>query len=92
MNPDAAHAESTEVESPPMPAPTTSSVNEWIRPIVQSHEHLFATLTGAPPNERVRHAIRLTPGARPVMKRPYRLAAAQRLEAEKQIKHALNEG
>ena len=46
---------------------------------------MFDPLSDMPPESRVRHAMHLTPGARPVMKRPYRLSASQKESAEKQI-------
>ena len=67
-------------------------VAPWMQPIVDAHKQLFTPLSGAPPDDRIRHAIHLTPGARPVMKRPYRLSAAQRQDAEVQIQAALKEG
>ena len=64
----------------------------WIKPVVQSFRELFTPLTGMPPDQRIQHHIQLTPGARPVMKRPYRLSETQRNDAQEQIKNALKEG
>ena len=69
-----------------------SNVALWLHPVVQAHKHLFTPLTRSSPDDRIRHAIYLTPGARPVMKQPYRLSATQRQDAEAQIQAALKEG
>ena len=60
--------------------------------ITKLYQGIFDPLLGMPPESRVRHAIHLTPGARPVMKRPYRLSASQKESAEKQILQGLQEG
>ena len=69
-----------------------SNVVLWLYPVVQAHKHLFTPLTRASPDDRIRHAIYLTPSARPVMKQPYRLSATQRQDAEAEIQATLKEG
>ena len=64
----------------------------WLQSTLDKYSHLFTPLSGIPPDERVRHAIHLSPGARPVMKRPYRLAEAQKRDANEQIRNAMKEG
>ena len=59
---------------------------------IDTHTELFTPLTGVLPDERVRHAITLVPGALPVMKRPYRLSAEQKACANEQIRLAMKEG
>ena len=65
---------------------------EWIKKTLESYATLFTPLTGIPPDDRVRHGIQLVAGARPVMKRPYRLSMAQKKDAESQIKQYMHEG
>ena len=67
-------------------------VPDWMSKSVGQAQELFEPLTGIPPGNRIRHAIQLSPGARPVMKRPYRLSDVQRRSAEEQIRKALAEG
>ena len=52
---------------------------------------MFTLLTGIPPDNRVRHAIQLVPGALPVMKHLYRLSAEQKKSANEQIRNAMKE-
>ena len=67
-------------------------IADWIQCVIDTHTELFTPLTGVPPDERVRHAITLVPGALPIMKRPYRLSAEQKVCADKQIRLAMKEG
>ena len=48
-----------------------------LRPILYEYEDLFKPLTGVPPEDRIQHEIKLTEGAQPIMKRPYRLSDMQ---------------
>ena len=66
--------------------------NEEVQVLLNKHADLFTPLQGIPPEERVQHAIQLEPDARPVMKRPYRLSAAQVASAAKQLQQALEQG
>ena len=70
----------------------TIQVAKWMEELLKKYSNLFTPLSGVPPDERVRHAIKLTHGARPVMKRPYRLSDAQKKDAEEQIRNAMKEG
>ena len=65
---------------------------DWVAGLVAKHEQLFAPLEGIPPDGRIKHAIELVEGAKPVMKRPYRLSEVQRQHANEQIRKALSEG
>ena len=65
---------------------------EWLTKEINCYQEIFKPLSGIPPEDRVRHVIRLTPGAKPVMKRPYRLSTAQRQDAEAQIRSGIQEG
>ena len=67
-------------------------VNPAIQPLLQTFEDIFEPLSGVPPEDRIQHCIDLVPNAKPVMKRPYRLAEAQLAEVAKQIEGALKEG
>ena len=69
-----------------------SSVEEAMKPVLAEFEDIFTALTGIPPEDRIQHHIDLVDGAKPVMKRPYRLAEAQQKEVERQILVALQEG
>ena len=69
-----------------------TSIPSWMDGITKLYQGIFDLLSGMPPESRIRHAIHLTPGARPVMKRPYRLSASQKESAEKQILQGLQEG
>ena len=68
------------------------SAPEWMEKVLCTYDDLFKLLSGEPPDNRVKHAIHLVPNASPVMKRPYRLSAAQRKDAEDQIRHGIKEG
>ena len=50
----------------------------WIQEVVTQHAVVFEPIQGIPPDNRIKHTIQLVKGARPVMKRPYRLSACQR--------------
>ena len=50
---------------------------EEMEPVLTEYGDVFAPLEGIPPEDRIQHGIDLVQGARPVMKRPYRLAEAQ---------------
>ena len=67
-------------------------VNEAMKPVLAEFKDLFTALTGIPPEDRIQHHIDLVDGAKPVMKRPYRLAEAQQKKVERQILVALQEG
>ena len=67
-------------------------IPKWMAEVVERSQELFEPLSGIPPDNRIKHAIHLIPGARPVMKRPYRLSDVQKKSAEEQIKSALAEG
>ena len=71
---------------------TKKETAEWMKETLQRYTALFTPLTGIPPDDRVRHGIQLVAGARPVMKRPYRLSMAQKKDAEAQIKQYMHEG
>ena len=45
----------------------------WVEGLVTANESIFAPLEGIPPDGRIKHTIELVEGAKPVMKRPYRL-------------------
>ena len=75
-----------EKQEPPFLTP------ESIQPILKEYADVFEPLSGIPPEDRIQHGIDLVPGARPVMKRPYRLSEAQLKEVEKQVEFALAEG
>ena len=64
----------------------------WVEGLVTENESIFALLEGIPPDGRIKHAIELVEGAKPVMKRPYRLSEVQRQYANEQIRKALSEG
>ena len=68
------------------------SVGEFIKPVLEEFRDIFTPLSGIPPEDRIQHNIELIKGAKPVMKRPYRLAESQAKEVERQILNALNEG
>ena len=68
------------------------SIASWLKTSIAKYNELFTPLTGIPPDDRVRHAIQLIPGALPVMKRPYRLSAEQKKSADEQIRNAMKEG
>ena len=67
-------------------------VPRWVKGLVMKNESLFAPLEGIPPDGRIKHAIELVEGAKPVMKRPYRLSEVQKQHANEQIRKALAEG
>ena len=67
------------------------SIAPWLKTSIAKYDELFTPLTGIPPNDRVRHAIQLIPGALPIMKRPYRLSAEQKKSANEQIRNAMKE-
>ena len=67
-------------------------VLDGIRPILTDYSDVFEPLTGIPPEDRIQHGIDLIPGAKPVMKRPYRLSEAQQEEVKRQVEFALTEG
>ena len=52
-------------------------VGEEMEPLLSEFADLFEPLSGVPPEDRIQHNIDLVPGAKPVMKRPYRLAETQ---------------
>ena len=56
------------------------------------NESIFALLEGIPLDGRIKHTIELVEGAKPVMKRPYRLSEVQRQHANEQIRKVLSEG
>ena len=55
-------------------AVTPLEMPSWVEGLVVQHELIFAPLEGIPPDGRIKHAIELMEGAKPVMKRPYRLS------------------
>ena len=67
-------------------------VNETARDLLKQYEDLFQPLQGTPPEKRVQHNIDLEDGARPVMRRPYRLSAAQVQDATEQLQKAMEQG
>ena len=67
-------------------------ISDWMKPLTSEFEDVFAPLEGIPPEDRIQHHIDLVPEAKPVMKRPYRLAESQQKEVERQILNALEEG
>ena len=71
---------------------TIPMIADWIKYVIDKHTELFTPLAGVPPDERVRHAITLVPGALPVMKRPYRLSAEQKACVDEQIRLAMKKG
>ena len=59
------------------------------------NEAIFAPLEGIPPDGRIKHMIELVEGAKPVMKRPYRLsevleATRQRADSAKHVSRGLD--
>ena len=66
-------------------------IPEWMEQIVTEAQGLFEPLSGIPPENRIKHTIQLVPGARLVMKRPYRLSEVQKKHAEDQLRAALTE-
>ena len=65
---------------------------EWMTPVLDKHQEVFESLSGSPPQDRIQHSIQLIEGAKPVMKRPYRLSEVQKESAKEQIEQALDEG
>ena len=68
------------------------SVSPAIQPLLQEYNDVFEPLSGILPEDRIQHHIELVPQAKPVMKRPYRLAEKQLAEVAKQVEGALKEG
>ena len=67
-------------------------VAEEVKPLLSNYKDVFAPLEGIPPEDRIKHEINLIPNAKPVMKRPYRLAQPQADEVQNQVEKALHEG
>ena len=67
-------------------------VAEEVKPLLDDYDDVFAPLEEIPPEDRIKHEIHLIPDAKPVMKRPYRLAQPQAEEVHKQVEKALSEG
>ena len=67
-------------------------VAEEVKPLLSNFEDVFAPLEGIPPEDRIKHETNLIPNAKPVMKRPYRLAQPQAEEVQKQVEKALRKG
>ena len=65
---------------------------EEVKPLLSNYKDVFAPLEGIPPEDRIKHEINLIPNAKPVMKRPYRLAQPQADEVQNQVEKALREG
>ena len=63
-----------------------------LQEIIEQYEDLFKPLQGVPPEGRIQHEINLTKDAKPIMKRPYRLAEQQAKEVEQQVEKAIDEG
>ena len=60
--------------------------------LLKEYQEIFTPLKGLPPTRDLQLEIDLVPGAKPVMKRPYRLSESETRELEKQIVKALEEG
>ena len=68
------------------------SIASWLKTRIAKYNELFTPLIDIPPDDHVRHAIQLIPGALPVMKHLYRLSAEQKKSADEQIHNAMKEG
>ena len=72
--------------------PTESKLSADIEALLEQYDDLFQALKGTPPAHRVEHQINLESGTRALMRRPYRLSAAQVADAQQQLQKAMEEG
>ena len=63
-----------------------------VHSVLNNFAELFEPLQGTPPDQRVKHVIELEKDAKPVMRRPYRLSAAQVEDATEQLQKAIQQG
>jgi hypothetical protein len=63
-----------------------------VQTVLDKYASVFAAPTGLPPRRRYDHHIPLVPGARPVSKRPYRVAPELKTEIERQVQELPDQG
>jgi hypothetical protein len=63
-----------------------------IRTVSEFPDVFLEELPGMPPDREIEFVIELVPGATPIFKRPYRLAANQLAELKEQLQELLDKG
>ena len=75
------------------PTPTDAELSQLAREVVAKWPEVFPDdLPDGVPRRDVTHDIKLTPGAVPIHRRPYRLGLAERLELNLQLDYLLKKG